>query len=98
MRSKLHGKPQYGNKGTSTRGGNQKVKNGQTNQRIVVGESQSIGILTKSNIEKLKRMLNQLEILNPSSTPTTGFCSMDQLGNIHAMNVSKDCFFQHRDH
>ena len=49
------------------------MKNGQTNHRIAVGESQSIGILTKSNVEKLKRMSNQLEILNPSFTPTTGF-------------------------
>lgn len=42
-------------------------------------------------------MLNQLGNHNPSSTLASR-CSMGQLGNIHIINVSKDCFTNKLDH
>ena len=76
---KLHGKPQN-QKQIGNKGGNQPTRLGQGNHTTIVKEKLAQMGFNKSDIEKLKQLLNELENSNANSSSYSGSCSMAQSG------------------
>ena len=76
---KLHGQPQN-LKQIGNKGGNQPTRLGQANHMAIVEEKSAQLGFNKSDIEKLKQLLNQLEDSNANPLSNSDSCSMAQSG------------------
>ena len=89
MCSKLHGKPQN-LKGVGNKGGHHTPKSGEAHQTTAVEDSQEATMFSQSDIEKLRKLLNQFENQTSESVPKSSSCSMAQSGNSYVLVISKN--------
>ena len=86
---KLHGKPQN-LKGVGNKGGHNTPKSGEAHQTTAVEDSQEATMFSQSDIEKLRKLLNQFENQTSESVPKSGSCSIAQSGNSCVLVISKN--------